>query len=35
MKWGVRDGLLEEGALIVDWEMEEGSHQSTVGRVLV
>lgn len=31
MKWGVREGLLEEGALTVDWKMEEGSSQSVMG----
>lgn len=33
VKWGVRNGLLEEGPWAVDLEREEGSGQSTVGRV--
>lgn len=31
--WGMREGLLEEGTLAVDWKIEEGSGQSVMGRV--
>lgn len=32
MKWGVREGLLEEAAWTGDWKVEKGSSQSMVGR---
>lgn len=32
MKWGSREGLLKEGVITMDWNMEEQSGQSMVGR---